>query len=77
MSDGGSRRVESDGGACRPIAPPEYKEPNHRLLGLSLLLEERESLHSWASQACLSAWREPPDEALVLLHDVHTFATAR
>ena len=34
-------------------------------------------MRSWAPQACLSAWREPPDEALVSLHDVHTFATAR
>jgi len=43
MSDGGSRRVESDGGACRPIALPEFKEPNHRLLGFSDFSSRRQS----------------------------------
>jgi len=72
------RRWVSAGRVGRRSKPPDRSprgcHPNHRPPGLCRLPDIGRA--HWAPQACFGAWREPPDEALVLLHDVHTFATA-
>ena len=72
------RRWVSAGRVGRRCKPPDRSprgyHPNHRPPGLCRLPDIGRA--HWAPQACFGAWREPPDEALVLLHDVHTFATA-